>query len=56
MAVVPEQATPTPSPKLRPVSGVVMPTSKLELLAPFLAMAGLIVTVSAVVAVKKRRD
>ena len=53
VAVVPEQATPTTQTPI-PVGGVVMPTSKLELLAPFLALAGLIVAVSAVVAVKKR--
>jgi Tol biopolymer transport system component len=39
-----------------PVGGVVLPTSKLEIVAPFAALAGLIVAVSAVVAVKKRRD
>ena len=39
-----------------PVGGVVMSTNKLELLAPFLALAGLIVAVSAVVVVKRRRD
>jgi hypothetical protein len=38
------------------VGGVVLPTSKLEILVPFAALAGLIVAVSAVVAVKKRRD
>jgi len=40
----------------RPVGGVTMPTNKLEIVAPFAALAGLIVAVSAVVAVKKRRD
>ena len=40
---------------VNPVGGVVMPTSKLEVMTPFLALAGLIVAVSAVVAVKKRR-
>jgi len=39
-----------------PVGGVVMPTNKLEILTPYLALAGLIVAVSAVVAVKRRRD
>jgi len=39
-----------------PVGGVVMPTSKLEIVAPFAALTGLVVAVSAVVAVKKRRD
>jgi hypothetical protein len=38
------------------VGGLVTPTNKLEIVAPFAALAGLIVTVSAVVAVKKRRD
>jgi len=40
----------------RPVGGVVMPTNTLAITAPYLALAGLIVAVSAVVAVKKRRD
>jgi len=39
-----------------PVGGVVIPTNKLEILTPYLALAGLIVAVSAVVAVKRRRD
>jgi hypothetical protein len=38
-----------------PVGGVVLPTSKLEIVAPFAALAGLIAVVSAVVVVKKRR-
>jgi len=38
------------------VGGVVSPVNKLGLAAPFLALAGLIVAVSAVVAVKRRRD
>ena len=37
-----------------PVGGVVLPTNKLEIVAPFAALAGLVVAVSAVVAVKKR--
>jgi len=43
-------------PACRPVGGVVMPTNTLAITAPYLALAGLIVAVSAVVAVKKRRD
>jgi len=39
-----------------PVGGVVVPTNKLELLTPYLALAGLIVAVSAVIVAKKRRD
>jgi hypothetical protein len=39
-----------------PVGGVVLPTSKLEIVAPFAALAGLIVAVSTVVVVKRRRD
>jgi len=38
------------------VGGVVMPTNKLEIVAPFAALAGLVVAVSAVVVVKRRRD
>ena len=43
------------SPSL-PVGGIALPTNKLEIVAPFAALAGLIVAVSAVVAVKRRRD
>ena len=39
----------------RPVGGLVMPTNKFELLTPYLALAGLVAAVSAVVAVKRRR-
>lgn len=39
-----------------PVGGVVEPVNKLALATPFLALAGLIVAVSAVVVVKRRRD
>jgi len=46
----------TVNPAARPVGGVTMPTNKLEILTPYLALAGLAVAVSAVVAVKKRRD
>lgn len=38
------------------VGGVVMPTNKLEIVAPFAALAGLIAAVSAVVMVNRRRD
>jgi len=38
-----------------PVGGVVVPTNKLEILTPYLALAGLVAAVSAVVVVKKRR-
>jgi len=39
-----------------PIGGVVTPTNKLEVLTPYIALAGLVVAVSVVVAVKKRRD
>jgi Tol biopolymer transport system component len=42
--------------RANPVGGLVMPTSKLEIAAPLAALAGLIVAVSAVVVVKRRRD
>ena len=45
-----------PTPLSNPVGGVILPTSKLEIVAPFAALAGLIVAVSAVVVVKRRRD
>lgn len=38
------------------VGGIVLPANKLEIVAPFAALAGLIVAVSTVAAVKKRRD
>jgi hypothetical protein len=41
---------------LQPVGGVVMPTNTLAVTAPYLALAGLVIAVSAVVLVKKRRD
>jgi hypothetical protein len=37
-----------------PVGGIVMPTNKLEILTPYLALAGLIIAVSAVVVIKRR--
>ena len=40
----------------RALGGVVMPKNELEIVAPFAAIAGLIVTVSAVVVARKRRD
>jgi hypothetical protein len=43
-------------PVCRPVGGVVMPTNTLAITAPYLALAGLIVAVSAVVLVKRKRD
>lgn len=46
------QFTPTPTP--RPVGGVVMPVNKLEILTPYLALAGLVAAISVVVAVKRR--
>ena len=39
-----------------PVGGVVVPTDKLALLAPYLALAGLAIVISAVLVVKRRRD
>jgi hypothetical protein len=47
---------PTPTPTPRPVGGIVMPTNKLEILTPYLAVAGLVAIVSAVVLVKRRKD
>jgi hypothetical protein len=40
----------------QPVGGVVMPTNTLAITAPYLALAGLVAVVSAVVAIKRRRD
>jgi len=38
------------------VGGVVVPTNTLAILSPYLALAGLVIAVSAVVVVKRRRD
>jgi hypothetical protein len=38
----------------RPVGGVVVPVSRLQILAPYLALVGLVIAVSAVVVVKRR--
>jgi hypothetical protein len=43
-------------PEPAPVGGVVSPVNKLALATPFLALAGLIIAVSAVVLVKRKRD
>jgi hypothetical protein len=40
--------------KPRPVGGLIIPTNKLEILTPYLALAGFAVIISAVVVVKKR--
>jgi hypothetical protein len=40
----------------RPVGGLVMSTNNLEILIPYIALAGLVAAVSAVVVVKKRRE
>lgn len=40
----------------KPVGGVVMPTNRLEILTPYIALAGLIAVMSAVAVVKRRRD
>ena len=37
-----------------PVGGIVTPTNKLEILTPYVALAGLIAIVSAVTMVKRR--
>ncbi len=39
-----------------PVGGVTLPTNKLEILTPYLTLAGLVAALSAVVVVKRRRD
>ena len=44
----------TVNPASRPVGGLVIPTNKLEILTPYIALAGLVIAVSAVVVVKRR--
>jgi hypothetical protein len=39
-----------------PVGGVVTPVNKLEILTPYIALAGLIVAVSTVYVMRKRKD
>jgi hypothetical protein len=39
----------------RPVAGIVMPTNKLEILTPYLALAGVIAALSAIAVVKRRK-
>ena len=41
---------------LAPVGGITTPINKLEILTPYLALAGLIVVVSAVYVIKRRKD
>lgn len=41
---------------INPVGGFIIPVSKLEILTPYLALAGLIVAVSAVYVIKRRKD
>ena len=41
-------------PEPAPVGGIAVPTNKLEILTPYLALVGLVIAVSAVVAVKRR--
>jgi len=40
----------------RPVGGIVMPTNKLEILTPYLALVGLVAAVSAVMMVGRRKN
>ena len=39
-----------------PVGGITIPTSKLEILTPYIALAGLIIAVSTVYVIKRRKD
>ena len=41
---------------LPPVGGVLLPVNKLEILTPYVALAGLIAVISSAVVVEKRRD
>ena len=44
------------TPVSKPVGGLVMSTNKLEILTPYLALAGRVIAVSAVAVVRKRSD
>lgn len=48
--------TPTPTTTLTPVSGLVMHTNKLEILTPYVTLAGLITAISIVYVIKRRKD
>jgi hypothetical protein len=52
----PTDRSPFVSLKYGTVGGIIVPTDKLEVVAPFAALAGLITAVSAVIVVKRRRD
>jgi len=47
--------SPHPTPTSTPVGGIITPTNKLETLAPYLALAGLITVVSTVIVARRRR-
>ena len=53
VAVVPGAPPPTPTP--RPVGGTVLPANKVAILAPYLALVGLVGAVTVAFAVKRRR-
>jgi len=48
-------ASPPPAPPPAPVGGVLVPVNKLDLLAPYLALVGLVGAVSTVFAIRKKR-
>jgi len=55
-AVFPEPVTVTIYQGLGPVGGVASPVNKLEMLTPYLALAGLIMAVSTVFIIRRRKD
>jgi hypothetical protein len=50
------KAAVTQTPEPPPVAGVVTPTNKLAILSPYIALAGLIIAVSTVYVLKRRKD
>jgi len=53
---IPEPVTVTIYQGLGPVGGVATPVNKLEILTPYLALAGLIAAVSTVFVIKRRKE
>ncbi|MFC1506985.1 hypothetical protein ACFLQ6_07940 [Thermoproteota archaeon] len=50
------KAAVTQTPEPPPVGGIVTPTNKLAILTPYIALAGLIIAVSTVYIIKRRKD
>ena len=47
---------PNPKPRSTPVGGLVIPTNNLEILTPYLSLAGLIMVISTIYVIKRRKN